>query len=204
MGHELSKFALNAQTRRSCGVDRRDFVEPVGQPHEFGVVVEIDAPHGVVDDFVADVHLLGQRFLAIVEHGTSHGQVFIEFVAQVEAEQCLALHGEHRLVFERHVDALTGIDDALVGDGDDAHGIIDGVVAVFGQHHSAGGHHNRSAGHVHCIESDLRTCRCLIFADEHEFVFVGKLTGHDECGVVEFLIDIVAGKHRVADFFGQM
>ena len=95
MGHELGELARHADARRRRGADRGYLVQEVGEPHELLVVGEVYAPHGVVDYLVADVYLLGQRFLGEVEQRGAYLEVLVELVLGVEAEQCLALHGEH-------------------------------------------------------------------------------------------------------------
>lgn len=98
VGNELGELAAHAQGRRCCGVDGRNLVQKICQPHEVGVVVEVDAPDGVVDGLVADVDLLGQSFLAEVHDGGADVEPFRELVVDVESEKRFPLCREHRLV----------------------------------------------------------------------------------------------------------
>ncbi len=66
MGYELGKLGLKREGRGLCGIDRRYLVEQIGQPHEAGVILRVEAPDGVVDRLVADVDLFGQGLLGEV------------------------------------------------------------------------------------------------------------------------------------------
>ena len=139
MRHELRELGVDTQGGGSGGVDGGYLVEEVGQPHEVCAVAEVEAPHGVVDGLVAYVDFLGHAALAEMHHRRPQREVLVEAVLRVEAEQGLALHGEHGLVLERDADGGAGLDDALVGDGDDAHVVVDGVVGILRELHSARG-----------------------------------------------------------------
>ena len=131
-------------------------------------------------------------------------EIFIKLILQVESEEGFSLCREHALVLERDADVLSRIDNALIGDCDYAHCIVDGIVGIFGELYASGHDNDRAAGHIHGVESDLRTCRSLIFARKNEFVLVGILTRYDKCGVVKFLIDIFLRDNRVSYHRGQM
>ena len=200
MGHEHGVFGCEAESGGGSGVDGGNLVEQVRQPHKLRVVVDVEAKHRVVDGLVADVHLFGERLLGEVEHGGADGEILVEGILHIEAQECLALGGEERLVLKCHGYALTRVDDALVGDGDDTHRIIDGIVGVLGQAHAAGHHHYRAAGHVHGVEAYLRAGGCLIGAGEDKLVLVGKLAGDYQRGVVQLFVDIFLRQHGVVDF----
>lgn len=202
VGNELGELAAHAQGRRCCGVDGRNLVQKICQPHEVGVVVEVDAPDGVVDGLVADVDLLGQSFLAEVHDGGADVEPFRELVVDVESEKRFPLCREHRLVFESDVDALSRVDYRLVGDGHYAHGVVDRIVAVFGQHDASGGDDDRSARNVHGFEAYLRSVAGLIFAGEDEFVLCSELASYYEGAVVKFLIAVLLGQKGVVDLTG--
>jgi hypothetical protein len=139
-----------------------------------------------------------------VEQCGSDVEIFIELVLQVEAEQCLALHREERLVFERHRDILTRVYDALVGDGHDTHRIIYRIVGVLCQPDAAGRDHYRAAGHIHRVKTYLRPRRCLILAVHHKFVLVGKLAGNYKRRVIKLFVDILRRYGRIAYLLLQM
>ncbi len=139
-----------------------------------------------------------------MQKGRTEIEPLVELILQVETHESLTLRGEHRLVFERHRNTLSGIDYALVGDGDYAHGVVDGIVGVFGEFHASGHYHYRPARHVHGVESNLRARRCLIFTRHDEFVLVGILACHNYSGVVQLLINVFVSERVVVDFRTQM
>ena len=61
--HELGELRIDIERRGCCGVYRRHLVEKVCEPHEVLAVTEVQTPHSVVDDLVADIDLIGQRLL---------------------------------------------------------------------------------------------------------------------------------------------
>ena len=197
-------FRQQIEARRLGGIDSRNLVEKIGEPHKFAVIGKIETHHGVVDGLVADVYFLQQRFFRKMQQCTADIEVLVDLILQVESKKRLALHGEHRLVLKRDTDVLTRVDDALVGDSDDTHGIVNGIVGVLGQTHAASHNHNRTAGNVQCIEPYLRARRRHILAFEDEFVFVGELSGHNNSGVVQLLIDITLGDGRVTYLLGEV
>ena len=200
VGNELGKFGSEAHRRRRCGIHRGYLVHNVGEPHKLVVIAEVQAPDGVVDGLGAYRHFLGDGTLGEVHHGGSDVEIFIELVVEVETEERFALSAEHRLVFHRHIDACSGIDDALVEDSYDTHVVIHRVVAVFGEGYTSGSYHHRASRHIHGVEPDLRAARSLIFAREHIFVLVLHLSSHGESGVIEFLEHKLVGDGRVVDF----
>ena len=115
-----------------------------------------------------------------MQYGGADVEIFVELVLQVESEQCLALGGEKALVLECHADVLARVDNALVGDCDYAHGVVNGVVGVFRKPYASGHYHHGAAWNIHGVEPYLRACRSLVFAREHEFVLVGVLACHHE------------------------
>ena len=127
-----------------------------------------------------------------------------QLILQVEAQQGFALKREERLVFECYAYALAGVDNSLIGNGDDTHGVVDGIVRVLGKGNAACGDNNRASRHIHGVEPNLRAARGLIFAAEYEFVLVGELACHHQRGVIELRIAVLLGKYRVADFFGKV
>ena len=59
------------------------------------------------------------------------------------------------MIFKCYRNTLSRIDNRLVGDSDDAHGIVDGIVGVFGKGNATGGDDYRTARHVHGVETYL-------------------------------------------------
>ena len=131
-------------------------------------------------------------------------EVLVEGIVQIEAEQRLALHREGALVLEGDAHRGAGVDDTLVGDGHLAHIVIDGVVAILGEGHAAGGYHNRASRHVHRVEFDGVAAAGLILALKHKLVLVLMLAGNGERTVVKFLINVLIGNGIAADFRAQV
>ena len=155
MWNELGKLASHLQRRWCSGIHRWYLVEEVGEPHKLCLVGEISAPDGVAHHLVAYRHFLGERFLRVVHERTSHVEVLAKGIVEVESEQRLSLGAIGGLVFECHAHARSGIDDALVGDGDDTHAVIHGIVAVLGERDTSGSNRHRPTRHIHGVEPDL-------------------------------------------------
>ncbi len=156
MGNKICEFSLQAQSRRLDGIDCGYLVQEVCQPHELGVVLHVEAPDSVVDNLVADVDLFGLGFLGEVHDSGSEVEIFVELIVEIKAQQGFALHGVERLIFQCHIDALPGVNDALVGNGHNAHCVVYRIVAVFHKRDTAGSDYYRSARHIHGIKPDLR------------------------------------------------
>ena len=69
-------------------------------------------------------------------------KILVEGIIHIKSDECLALCAIHRLIFERHRDVCTRVDDALVGDSHRTHIIVDGIVGVFGECHPSGSDHH--------------------------------------------------------------
>ena len=131
-------------------------------------------------------------------------EILVERIVEVESQQCLALHAEGGLVLERDADVGTGVDDALVGNGDRTHGIVDRIVAVLGQRDTAGGDYNRTTGDVGGIEFDDATRTGLVFTGKDELVLVAELLRNDERRVIEFGVDILLGDVIIPELTAQV
>ena len=83
MWDKLRKLALERECRRSCGIDGRNLVEQIGEPHKLGIIVHVHTPDGVVDQLFTDGHLLGDILLTIVHDGTTDVEVLVELIVQV-------------------------------------------------------------------------------------------------------------------------
>ena len=68
MGDEMGELCVQPKGGGSRGIDSRHLVHKIGEPHEVLVVVEIEAPHGVVDHLITDVDLFCQRLLREIEN----------------------------------------------------------------------------------------------------------------------------------------
>ncbi len=139
-----------------------------------------------------------------MQNRTSEREVFVELILRVESEEGLSLEREQRLILQSDTDIGTRINDALVGDGDDTHGIIHCIVTVLGEHNATGHNHHRPSRNIHGVEPDCGSAGCLIFSAERELVLVGELACHHESGVVKLVIDIILGDGGISDFPGEM
>ncbi len=86
-----------------------------------------------------------------MQQRASEGEFVGETILRVKSEQGLALHGEHRLILKCDAYIGAGVDDALVGDGDYAHAVVDGIVGVLHKCGAAGCDHNRPSRHIHGV-----------------------------------------------------
>ena len=102
------------------------------------------------------------------------------------------------MVFQRNRDGRSRLENRLVENGDDTHRVIHRVVTVLNQFDTAGGHLDRTSGHIHGTEVNLGTRRCRIFSLEAEFVLLGYLFGHGERGVVKLVEAVAVGHGLVA------
>ena len=130
-------------------------------------------------------------------------EIFIERIVQVQTQQCLALHAEGRLVFKRHTNVGSCINQALVGDGHRSHVVIHSIVAVLSQWHTACGHNHRPARHIHRIQLNGIARRRLILTLKHKLVLVLILASHGQRRVIEFGIHIVLGDVLVSNGIGK-
>ena len=180
MGNQLGKLSQEVDAGRSNGIDSRNLVKQVGQPHELGVERHVHTPNRVVHQLATDRYLITNGFFAVVHHSGTNVEILVDGIIQVQTQQSLALHAEGGLVFQRHADVGARIDDTLVSDGHRTHGVIHRIVAVLGQGHTSGGYHNRSACHVGGIELDDATRTGLVLTRKDKLVFVTELLSHGE------------------------
>ena len=110
-------------------------------------IVEVDAPDGVAGGLVAEVVFLRQGFLVQVHHRGTQVEVGLKLIVEVHAQHTLARHAE-TVVLRTHADGGVGGQDALVDDAHSAHGVVDGVVYVFYQRHTPGGHRHTARAHA--------------------------------------------------------
>ena len=201
---ELGKLAGETDLRGGGHVDERDFVNEVGEPLAFLLPREVDAPKGVLQRFLAHVHLGGERLFVEEHEGAAQREVLAHVVLQVEAHERLALHAVVVVAFEVHTHVGARVDDALVDDGHHAHGIVHRVVLVFHQRHAACRHCHGALRHVHRPEADFRPVVALVFAREQEFVFFRDLPGRGFSGRVKFVKAIFLGQGVVVQVTAQV
>ena len=92
--HKLSKLALHTQCGWLRGIDRRNLVEKIGEPHEPGVISEIQPPYSVIDHLIADVHLFGESFFREVHYRGSDIEIIVETIIEVKPKKSLTLSAE--------------------------------------------------------------------------------------------------------------
>ena len=130
-GNQLCKLAAEGYLRWLCAMQQRQFVEHIRQPLRLLLPVDVEAPDGVLQRFVAHIDLRSQRLFGQMHHRTAQREVFGEVVLPVESEHRLALHAVTGIILERDADISASIDDALVEYGHLAGRIVDRVVAAF-------------------------------------------------------------------------
>ena len=91
-GDEVGKLGIEGDLAGFGQVEQGEFVYDVCEPLAFAFVGEVGAPEGVVDGFVAHGGLCCERHFGEVHDGGSGGEVFGEFVVQIEAHHCFTLH----------------------------------------------------------------------------------------------------------------
>ena len=96
----MSELGLNVEGGRLSGIDSWNFVEEICQPHEVGVVRQVESPHGIVDNLVADIDFFGKSFFREVEKRTANSEIFVEAVLQVKTKEGLALSVESELLVQ--------------------------------------------------------------------------------------------------------
>ena len=82
--NELRVFGCEVQRGRCRGIDCRNFVQQVCEPHELGVVCHVEAENGIIYNFVAYVDLFGNGFFRKVHDCSPDIEVFIDGILQVK------------------------------------------------------------------------------------------------------------------------
>ena len=139
------------------------------------MVAEVGAIDGVGDGFLAVVDLLGVRLLAEIEDGTTGTEVLRELMFDACAQEGLLDGTEARVRLQGDVDGCARVEDAFVEDGHTTQGVVDGVVDVLNELHTACGDRHRARCHIHGVEADLTARLRRVEAFQAEFVFLGVL-----------------------------
>ena len=104
--------------------------------------VYVETIHRVYQGLIAHCHLTGKRFFVKMHERTSQLQVTAEIIHPVYSGHCLALHAVIRVALQLDVYVRACVNDTLVYYSDRTHGIVNSIVAVFKQCHSAGCHYH--------------------------------------------------------------
>ena len=142
------------------------------------VVGHVHAPNGVVHQFTTDGHLISDGLLTIMHNSRADMEILVDGIIQVQSQECLALHAEGGLILQRNTDVGTSVNNALVGDGHSTHGVVNLVVSVLGQRHTASSHNNRTTGDIGGIKFDDTTRTGLVLARQHKLVLIAELLSH--------------------------
>ncbi len=147
-GDEVCKLARKGNLRRLSAVQQGQLVEHPRQPLALCLPVQVQSPQGILQRFRPHGDLRGQRLLAEVLQRTTYLEILREIVLPVETHHRLALHTVFRIRLQRHADRSTGVNDALVEDGDLAGRIVHTIVRTLLQYHTTGSHHDRALRHI--------------------------------------------------------
>ena len=197
--HELGIFGGDAEVRWGSGIDPRNAVDGIGQPHEVLVPLEVEAIYCVVDWDIARCYFLGQRLLMQVDDRCPEGEVLREVVLRIKTHHRLSLQAVFRLVFEADTHVGATLYDALVEYGHHTHCVIDRIVGVLDQSRASRSDSHRASCHIHCTEVDLCSTRCRVFTFQAEFVLLCYLLSLCQCAVIELLIAVSVGKGIAAE-----
>ena len=141
------------------------------------MVTDIGTVDGVGDGFLAVVDFLGVRLLAQIEDGAAQAEVAVELMLDAGAEEGLLDGTEARVRFQSNVDGCSRIEDAFVQDGYAAKGVVDGIVNILNQLHTARRDGHRALGHIHGVQADFASRLRRVETLQAELVFLRKLLG---------------------------
>ena len=166
------------------------------------LVGEIHTPDQVVDGLVTVVHLVGDGTLAQIQQCRPDGEVLREDVVQIDTEHALVgLVGVVHLRLD--LDGRARSQNALVDDGHHAHVVVDGVIDVFRQCDTAGGHLHRFGGAA-ALEVELRAVRRAIATFDIVFVLVRDLLRHRLRHGVQRVEGVFVGQRRIVQHCAQV
>ena len=197
-GDELCEVGAECNLGGHGEVQQRDGVEYVCQPLALLLPVHVQSPDGVLQRLAAHGDLGGQWLLVEELEGTSEYEVLGELVVPVQSEEGLALHGVGVVALHVCFNLLSGVDEALVEDGDHAHGVVHAVVHVLCERDSSGGDDDASWSDLCGSEDDFCAVGSFVSSGELELVLLGNLLGHGLGGVVECVEAVLVGDGVVA------
>ena len=203
--YEVGELGSEGEVRHSLGADAWQEVDNLRHPRHLCLPVEVNTPDGIARRLLAEVVLLSERFLVEVHHGGTQVEVGLELIVEVQTQHALGHHRE-RVVLARHAYRGAAAQDALVDDTHRTHGVVDGVVDILYERHTAGCHSHASRGHA-ITQRYLATHLRGEVAFEVELVLVGILlsegAGHGVERVVAVLVGILAVAQQLAEVFTE-
>ena len=197
--YQVGELCRQVDRRFRRGTHSRQPRDEVGQELRFVLPRHVESPQGVGDRLVTHVDLGRERLLAEVHDCAAELEVLGEVVGEVEPHHRLALHRERRVVLAIDTDGSASIKYALVQDCHYAHRVIDSVVNILSQRHTARRHHDRPLRDIHRTETYLCARRRLVFTPEYKFIFLRSLLGYRLGGVIEFLEDVFISYRVIAN-----
>ena len=138
---QLCKFRIERNIGRLCGIHKRQFVEHIGEPLRFGAPRGIQSPDSIFNRFTAGIHFFGERHLGEVHDGSTQAEVFAKDIFEMSTRQRFALHAEHGLIFEFHIDIGVRLQNGLIENSHRSHGVIHRVIHIFGKCRTTGRDH---------------------------------------------------------------
>ena len=162
------------------------FVKNVSEPLAFLLPIEVHTPQGVVERFGTHGDLRGQGLLGKMLNGTAHLEILREIVLPVQSEHRLSHLSVIRVALQGNIHRSSGIDDALVQDGDLSGIIIHRIVGTFIERLTTGCHDHRALRHVIGTQRNHVGIRASELSHKDELVFLGHLLGCGLRGVIEF------------------
>ncbi|KAF5035058.1 hypothetical protein DSECCO2_589590 [anaerobic digester metagenome] len=100
---EMGKFTAELYARYGFGAVERQLVNHTRQPHAFGLIVEIQPPHGVGDGLLPEVGLLRKWPLMQIDEGGTHDKIIVHLIVHMHTHHGLGLQVEGSVVFERNI-----------------------------------------------------------------------------------------------------
>ena len=131
-------------------MQKRYFVEHVGEPLALALPVEVEAHEGVSERLCTHGHLGGEGLFGEVLQGSADLEVLREVVLPVHAKHGFAHLSVVGVALERHVDGCSSVDDTLVEDSHLAGIVVHRIVGAFGEGHTSCRDEHRTLWHVVC------------------------------------------------------
>ncbi len=135
-GDKLCELRRKGEVRRSLGIDTGQHVHQLGDERCLVLVAQVEAVYAVAGRLLTEVVLLGQRLLMQVHEGGTHIKVGFYLVVDMGTRHGLGHHAE-RIILAADTDWGATAQDAFVHNAYRSHGVVDGVVHIFYQGHTA-------------------------------------------------------------------
>ena len=200
--NEMGKLAVEIQVRFGGRIVESQQINSFREKRHLGLISEIHTPNQVVDRLIAIIDLIGDRTLAQIQQRGTHREILGENIIQIHTEH--ALVGLIGIVYlRRDLNRRSGSQDALVDDRHHTHVVVDGVVDIFRQLHTAGCHLHRF-GRTAAREVEFGTIRRTVTTLNVVLVLVGDLLRHRLRHRVQRIESVFVGQLRLIDHRTQV